>query len=255
MAYQREPLAVRFGMAIPRALNNGFGYLSAVPGYKGVVAPLLAFTALAVGIETTYKVMPQTSWSLPREERAFIPKIAVEDSPEIGRLIPFKQPTTDALRAIAPVQLDRFVPNPVQKTVWFDPVFWVAVVICSAVQHQESKLFKRRAYSDVRNEALKANQTQKLTANPNALAYAKSKVAKHNAYGMGAETKAGAMIILLYGLEGVGFMLGFKGATSKLASLLWGAYVIFGFEVFYDRGDRADSITPTAKNPQAIKGQ
>ena len=197
--YTREPLAVKATMAIPRALNRGFGYLSAVPGYKGIIAPLLAFGALAVGIETIYTVMPETSWSIPREERKFLPKIAVEDGSELSRLIPLKGVAYSAAKAALPDRVERFIPNNPYRTVWSDPAFYIAILLGAAIQYQESKLFARKDYATVRGEAESANATRKIEVNPNALDVAKLKVSKHNAYGMGSETKSGAMIIALYG--------------------------------------------------------
>lgn len=256
MTYQREPLAVRFGMAIPRALNNGFGYLSAVPGYKGVIAPLLAFGALAVGVETLYTAMPQTDWSLPREERKFIPKIGVEDNPQISRIVPFKGVAYTTARALLPAKFEQRIPTAATRTVWSDPIFWVVVGAAAAIQFQESKLFARQSYSKVKGDADAANKTTKMSVNPNALDVAKLKVARHNSYGLGEETKSGAMIILLYGVETVGFLVGFKGATSWLVSVCWGLYSVFGFETFHQRGDstspsRKHSLTPPGQQPRA----
>jgi hypothetical protein len=246
--YQREPLAVRFFMTIPRGLNNAFGYLSAVPGYRGVIAPMLAFGALAVGIETIYTAMPATDWSLPREERKFIPKIGVEDNPEISRLIPFKGVARSVSLAVLPEPLERFAPTQ-SKTVWTDPAFWAAIVICAAIQYQESKLFARKPYNAVKAEAESANRTKKIKVNPDALEVAKLKVAKHNSYGTGEETRSGAMILLLYAVEIVGFLYGFKGATSWASSLGWGIYSIFGFEIFHRRKEKdTPAFQPAAQS-------
>lgn len=232
--YVRESLLVRMTMGPIRALNNGFGYLAAVPGYTGIIRPILCFGALAVGIETTYKVMPQTDWSLPREERAFIPKIGVEDSPELSRLIPFKVPVSAVVQWATPDALDRFVPRSDQRTVWSDPAFLLAVLIAAAIQYKESQIFHRKTYAEVRAEAERLNKTQRIEANPSALAIAQVAVAKHNSYGAGEMTSSGVAVLLLYGTEFVAFFFGFKGATSFASAAFWCVYSVFGFEVFKD---------------------
>lgn len=55
-----------------------------------------------------------------------------------------------------------------------------------------------------------------------------------------------------YGVEFVGFLLGFKGATSWGSSVLWGLYSIFGYEVFIERNPQ-HAFTPgnQVATPQA----
>lgn len=234
-AFAREPLAVKAFMTPLRKINDGFGYLSAIPGYKGIVAPSLALYSLAIGVETAYKIMPDTSWSQPREERAFIPKMGVEDGAEFGRVVPFKNMLSAGAVWIAPDILDPVIPKPSNGTIWFDPTLWFSVVLVSAIQFYESKLFARKSYSEVKAEAQRANAQNKMEVSPRALTAARAKVARHNAYGMGQETMSGLTIIVLYGLEITGFLMGFKGATSALASWAYGFFTVFGFEVFHER--------------------
>jgi hypothetical protein len=251
--YDREPLASRFVMSPIRGLNKGFGHLSGF-GFKTIIAPVFAFGAMAVGVETAYKALPDMSWSLPRDERAFIPKIGFEDGAEIGRLVPLKTVVFAPIRAIAPEPLQRFVPTSNLRTVWLDPQFWFAVAATAAVQYQERKLFQRKSYAQVRKEAMEANATTKLEVKETALDIARAKVRRHNAYGMGAETMSGATVIMLYGAELLSCAFGMRGATSWVAVVGWSLYSIFGFEIFYSRDD-AEANQDKAQTQQTAKAQ
>ena len=234
----RESVFVRAGLAPVRGLNKAFGNLSGM-GFKSIVCPLLAFGSFCVMTEAAYKVLPESEWSIPREERAFFPKAGIDDGAEFTRLVPLKRPVTMIAQWLAPDWLDPYVPSSINRTVWADPLFYFAVIVCAAVQYQESKLFQRKEYARVRAEAEAANRTSKINLNPKALDYARAKVAKHNSYGMGAQTLSGASIFLLYAFELIGGFASMWGAGSKLASLLWSLYGAFGFEIFHTRDAQA----------------
>ena len=114
--HQREPLLTKFVMSPIRGLNQAFGHLSGM-GFKTVIAPLFAFSAVAVGTETLYRAMPDMNWSIPRDERAFIPKIGFEDGAELSRLVPLKAPAYAALRYVSPGFIDRYIPTGAGRTV------------------------------------------------------------------------------------------------------------------------------------------
>ena len=223
-------------MFAPVKASQFFAYLSSKHGFAAVLGPMLAFGSLGLMTEGFYKIMPETSWAIPKEQRAFAIKPGIEDSAELARLFPFKGVVYAPIRYVAPEIIKPMIPRAEHKSVLFDPLFWISFGIAAAVQYKEKELFQRESYETVKARAVRSNKMEKMTVNTNAISVAKIDTMNHNNYGLGDKTKNGAAIIGLYASEFVFFILSLFGTgTNFFVAFFYAAYSAFGFEIFWTR--------------------
>lgn len=240
----RENVLTTTILFVPRKSAQLFDFLSSAPGFKTVIAPVAASYALALGVEAVYLSLPVAGEKLgiktdDRElvmsEMRFVPKLGIDDGAELHRLLPLRQIQSQALdRAGVPDWAQGWIPKQ-ERNVWDSPMlFLFAFGICAAVQYYERQILAPRKVSDLKAEFDQANKTKKVKADPDAIWLAQQKAAQLNSYGTGKTATDALCVGLVYSLEFAAFWTSFgKAGVSLAIALIYAAYTVFGFELFY----------------------
>lgn len=242
---------------IPRTLSRGYDFLASAPGFKTVVAPVLATYAIALGVETIYLSLPVFSGEIGLTEelkegelrdRRFVPKLGINDGAELHRLLPIRQTQNLAAQVVGvPGIVQRALPQQ-KRNVWDNPALLVfSFILCAAIQHYERKIMKPRALKELKQDFASFNNQKRVTADPDAVFLAQKMATQVNMYGTGRTAIDAACTFFVYAFEFAAFFASFGGNASFWLELFYSMYTVFGYETFNPMEE--DSVTPAIATP------